>query len=68
MCILTEGGLFKNNYQMLNILTGSRQILSKEVMDNMVAVSNLASRMIAMFYAKAKKKKEKSFDEKRMYR
>jgi len=53
---------------MLNILTGSRQKLSKEVMDNMVAVSNLASRMIAMFYAKAKKKKEKSFDEKRMYR
>ncbi len=52
---------------MLNILTGSRQKLSKDVVDNIAAGSNLSSRMIALFYAKAKDRDEKkSFNEKRM--
>jgi hypothetical protein len=37
--------------------------------DNIAVVSNPVSRMIALFYAKAKdKQEERSFDEKRMFR
>jgi hypothetical protein len=40
----------------------------KDVVNNIVAVSNFGSRMITLFYTKAKdKEEERTFDEKRMY-
>jgi hypothetical protein len=53
---------------MLTLLTGSQQKLSKDAVNNIVAVSNFASRMITLFYTKAKDiEEERTFDEKRMY-
>jgi hypothetical protein len=40
----------------------------KDVVNNIVAVSNFASRIVTLFYAKAKDKEdERTFHEKRMY-
>jgi hypothetical protein len=51
---------------MLTLLTGSQQKLLKDVMSSIVAVSNFASRMITLFYTKAKDKEEEtSFNEKK---
>jgi hypothetical protein len=65
VCIFTDGEIFKNICQILIIWAGSQQTLSKDVVDNVEAVSNLASKMIALLYLKAKdKEEERSFDEK----
>jgi hypothetical protein len=58
----------KNICETLKLMTGSQQKLSKDVVENMVAVSNLATKMTAVFLkVKDGKFEEMTLDEKRMY-